>query len=84
MRTVNVKLFAGLQALVGKPAVELALPPGATIGQLRDKMVEEYPVLEAFISTLVCSVNEEMVEPDHVLADGEKVELIPPIAGGGV
>ena len=82
MRTVNVKLFAGLQGLVGKSAVELALPPGATIGQLRDKMVEEYPVLEAFISTLVCSVNEEMVESDHVLADGEKVELIPPIAGG--
>jgi molybdopterin converting factor small subunit len=27
-------------------------------------------------------VNEEMVESDHVLADGEKVELIPPIAGG--
>lgn len=82
MRTVNVKLFAGLQGLVGKRDVDLALPPGATIGLLRDRMVEEYPVLEAFISTLVCSVNEEMVESDHVLADGEKVELIPPIAGG--
>jgi molybdopterin synthase sulfur carrier subunit len=82
MSTVNVKLFAGLQGLVGKPVVELTLPAGATVAQLRDKMVEEYPVLEAFISTLVCSVNEEMVESDHVLADGEKVELIPPIAGG--
>jgi molybdopterin synthase sulfur carrier subunit len=80
--TVSVKLFAGLQGLVGKPVVELALPSGATVGQLRDKIVEEYPVLEAFIGTLVCAVNEEMVPVDHVLADDEKVELIPPIAGG--
>jgi molybdopterin converting factor small subunit len=82
MSTVNVKLFAGLQGLVGKPVVELTLPPGATVGQLRDKMVEEYPVLEAFISTLVCAIDEEMVPVEHVLRENERVELIPPIAGG--
>ena len=80
--TVSVKLYAGLQALVGSKSVELALPPGATVGQLRDKIVEEHPVLQAFIATLVCAIDEEMVDVDHVLRDGEKVELIPPIAGG--
>lgn len=80
--TVSVKLYAGLQALVGSKTVELALPPNATVGQLRDKIVEEYPILQAFIATLVCAIDEEMVDVDHVLRDGEKVELIPPIAGG--
>jgi molybdopterin synthase catalytic subunit len=79
---VSVKLFAGLQGLVGSKSVEIALPPNATVGQLRDRIVQEYPVLEAFIGTLVCAIDEEMVEPDHVLRDGEQVELIPPIAGG--
>ena len=82
MQTVQVKMFAGLQGLVGKPVVELTLPSGATVGQLRDRMVEEYPVLEAFMGTLVCAVGEEMVPVEHVIAEGERIELIPPIAGG--
>lgn len=82
MNTVNVKLFAGLQGLVGRPQVEVLVPEGATVGTLRDRIVEEYPVLEAFMGTLVCAVGEEMVPVEHVLAEGERVELIPPIAGG--
>jgi molybdopterin converting factor small subunit len=82
MGTVNVKLFAGLQGLVGRPAVDVTLPDGATVGRLRDQLVVDYPILEAFMNTLVCAVGEEMVPPEHVLHDGERVELIPPIAGG--
>ena len=40
------------------------------------------PVLDALINTLVIAIDEEMVDVGHVLAEGEKVELIPPIAGG--
>jgi molybdopterin synthase sulfur carrier subunit len=82
MSTYNVKLYAGLQGLVGSKQVEVALPSGATVGQLRDKIVEEYPVLEAMMSTLAVAVDDEMAPPEHVLNDGEKVEIIPPIAGG--
>ena len=82
MPTVSVKLFAGLQGLVGSRAVDIDVPPGATVGVLRDKMVEEYPVLDAFINTLVVAIDEEMVPVEHVLVEGQDVELIPPIAGG--
>lgn len=82
MQTVRVKMFAGLQGLVGAPVVELTLPAGATVGQLRERMVEEYPVLEAFMGTLVVAIGEEMVPVEHVIAEGEPIELIPPIAGG--
>jgi molybdopterin converting factor small subunit len=34
------------------------------------------------MGTLVLAVGEEMVPPEHVLVDGERVELIPPISGG--
>jgi molybdopterin converting factor small subunit len=82
MPAVNVRLYAGLQGLVGRRDVELSLPSGATVEQLRDRIVDEYPVLESLISTLVVAVDDEMVPTDHVIAEGEKVELIPPIAGG--
>ena len=82
MPVVNVTLFAGLQNLVGSRAVAIDVPPGATVGVLRDKIVEEYPVLDAFINTLVIAIDEEMVPVEHILPEGGKVELIPPIAGG--
>ena len=82
VQTMKVKLYAGLQGLVGQRDVDVALPAGATVQQLRDRIVEEYPVLEAFIGTLVVAVDEEMVPVEHVLNEGDKVELIPPIAGG--
>lgn len=80
--TVHVTLFAGLQNLVGSKTVDVAVPHGATVGILRDRIVEEYPVLDAFMGTLVVAVDEEMVPQEHVLDDGARVELIPPIAGG--
>lgn len=82
MATINVKLFAGLQGLVGRPSVDVIVPDGATVGQLRAQIVEDYPVLEALMGTLVCAVGEEMVDVEHVIAAGEQVELIPPISGG--
>ena len=80
--TVRVRMFAGLRHLVGDREIALALPPGATIAVLRDQLVAEYPILEAFIATLVCAVAEEMQPLEHVLHDGDLVEVIPPIAGG--
>jgi molybdopterin converting factor small subunit len=82
MPTYDVKLYAGLQALVGSKTVALELAQGATIETLRNRIVEEYPVLESFMGTLVCAIDEEMVPPEHVLNGGERIELIPPIAGG--
>lgn len=82
MATVNVRFFAGLQNVVGAKTADVSLPDGATVAQLRDRIIAEYPVLEAFMGTLVIAANEEIVPPEHVLRDGEKVELIPPISGG--
>jgi molybdopterin converting factor subunit 1 len=80
--TIRVRLFAGLQGLVGSRDLEIALPAGATVGALRDHLVQEYPVLDAFMNTLVCAVDEEMQPLERVLRDGDLVDVIPPIAGG--
>lgn len=82
MATVNVRLYAGLQDMIGARDVKLQLPDGATIGQLRERLGEEYPVVQAFLPTLVCAVDEEYVPSEHVLRDGDHVALIPPVSGG--
>ncbi|MBF6599394.1 MAG: MoaD/ThiS family protein [Dehalococcoidia bacterium] len=82
MPEIHVRLFAGLHDLVGRRELVLSMPDGATIGQLRDRLGEEYPIVQPLLSTLVCAVDEEYVAPEHVLRDGEDVALIPPISGG--
>lgn len=82
MTTVHVRLFAGLSQLVGERELEMRLPDGATIDQLRDTLGEQYPIVQAFLPTLVCAVGEEYVPGEHILHDGDAVALIPPVSGG--
>ena len=82
MPQVHVRLFAGLHDLVGTRDLVLDLPPGATVGLLRERLGEEYPVVQPFLATLVCAVDEEYVPSGHLLRDGDDVALIPPISGG--
>jgi molybdopterin synthase catalytic subunit len=82
MPTVNVRLFAGLREMIGERDVELALPDGATVGELRTRIGEQFPIVRPFLTTLVCAVDEEYVPSDHVLHEGDQVALIPPVSGG--
>ena len=79
---VHVRLFAGLQDLLGQRDVTLELAEGATVHQLREQLGRQYPVITPFLSTLVCAVDEEYVPSDHALRDGDDVALIPPVSGG--
>lgn len=84
MITVSVRLFAGLHQLIGEREIEMQLPDGATIEQLRTTLGEQYPVVVALLPTLVCAIDEEYVEPSQVLHDGDHVALIPPVSGGAI
>jgi molybdopterin synthase catalytic subunit len=79
---VSVRLFAGLHDLVGHREVELELVDGATVADLRDQLVSQYPAVAPLMSTLVCAVNEEYVPNEHRLSPRDQVALIPPVSGG--
>jgi molybdopterin converting factor small subunit len=60
----------------------MQLPDGATVAVLRDTLGAQHPVVQALLPTLVCAIDEEYVESSQVLADGDRVALIPPVSGG--
>lgn len=80
--TVRVRFFSGIVPLVGEKSIDLTLPDGTTVAGLKQRLVDAYPVLEGFMSTYVIAVEEEMQTPEHVVRDGDVVDLIPPISGG--
>jgi molybdopterin converting factor subunit 1 len=79
---VTVRMFAGLFQLVGQREVSLTIPGGATIIELKDALVAQYPQVRAFMPRVVCAVGEEYVTDSYALHDGDAVALIPPVSGG--
>ena len=79
--TVTVLLFASYADALGKPAVELALPAGATVADVMAGIVR-HPGGDRLPPAPLVAVNERYATPEQVLRPGDEVALIPPVAGG--
>lgn len=80
--TITIKLFAAYQEAYGVPELVLELPAGATVAEVRDRLIQEHPELERWRDLTRFGVNLQFVEPDTVLQSGDEVVLIPPVSGG--
>jgi molybdopterin converting factor subunit 1 len=78
--TVTVLLFASYADAFGRPRVEVPLAANATVGdlitQLRDGHAADLPPRP------LVAVNQEYATYDRVIAAGDEIALIPPVAGG--
>ncbi len=80
--TIVVKLFAVYQEAYGTPELTLELPVGATVADVRDRLLAEHPELSQWRDLTRFGVNLQFVEPDTVLQLGDEVVFIPPVSGG--
>jgi molybdopterin synthase catalytic subunit len=81
---VQVKLlfFASLKDIVGARHLELDVPAGSTVEDLWTTLESRYPRLRAYRSIALTSVNEEYVDRQRTIGDGDEVALFPPVSGG--
>ena len=80
----TVRLFARLAELAGTREAEVELGEGLRASDVYALLCSRYPGLAGFDDSLMYSVNEEYVTPDHPIHDGDDVALIPPVSGGAV
>lgn len=77
---ISVKLYATLRRykpeLPRGAALTLDVPPGTAVGQV----IQRLGIPDAV--PLVAMVNNGVCKTDHILADGDKLNLFPPVAGG--
>jgi molybdopterin synthase catalytic subunit len=78
----NVHLFARARDLVGKDAVRIDLPEGATVGDLRQRLAAAYPALAGLLGRSALALNEEFAEDALTLPRDAEVALLPPVSGG--
>jgi molybdopterin synthase catalytic subunit len=79
---VRVLAFASASDALGTSEKTLELPPGSTVADLRQALLEAAPSLEALWDRLAVALDDEIVSPDAGLRDGCEVALLPPVSGG--
>jgi molybdopterin converting factor subunit 1 len=79
---VTVRLFARAKDLAGCDRLEIDLPAGATVADLRRRLIETRPALEGLLSRCAVAVNAEFAGEGQVLSEGAEAALLPPVSGG--
>jgi molybdopterin synthase catalytic subunit len=79
---MRVLFFARARDLAGVPAIEIALPAGATVGALRRRLAGDFPRLAGLLPECAIAVDEEFAEDDRGLSPEAEVAVLPPVSGG--
>ena len=79
---MKVLLFARARDVAGAEAVEVSLPPGATVADLRQAMALSYPPLAALAARSAIAVNNDYADDATPIPAGAEVALVPPVSGG--
>jgi molybdopterin converting factor subunit 1 len=82
MNRVTVLLFASLREVAGARSVELELPAGATVAELKRRLVAGYPALARWQETVRVAVDREYAGDEDVVPEKAEIALIPPVSGG--
>jgi molybdopterin converting factor subunit 1 len=79
---VTVRLFASHREAAGVSIVSIELPAGARAVDAFAACRQARPGLPAPVAGVAFAVNREFAAPDALLADGDEVAVLPPVAGG--
>ncbi|MEQ8785565.1 MAG: MoaD/ThiS family protein [Pirellulaceae bacterium] len=79
---IEVKLFAGARAAHGADTLQLELPAGATIADLRAAIANDHPQLAPLLTRALFALNTDYATDDTVIPAGAELACIPPVSGG--
>jgi molybdopterin synthase sulfur carrier subunit len=82
MNRYSVLLFARLKDLAGASAIDVELPDGARIADLRRRLGEQQPTLAALLPHCLFAVDGAYADESVVLSYKAEIACIPPVSGG--
>jgi len=82
MQRIKVMFFATLRDHAKTKSIELDIPEGMTVLELKKRIIHEIPDLRDSMDSVVLSVNREFAFDQNPVPDGAEVALFPPVSGG--
>jgi molybdopterin synthase catalytic subunit/molybdopterin converting factor small subunit len=79
---IRVLAFASAGDALGTGEMEVEVPEGSRVADLRGRLVAGFPGLEALWPRLAVAVDGRLVGGETVLREGVEVALLPPVSGG--
>jgi molybdopterin synthase catalytic subunit/molybdopterin converting factor small subunit len=79
---LEVRTYGGLAERAGLSTLNIELPMGSDVGELRRVIATLHPELAPLMPRVAVSVDLELASDATVLSEGLEVALLPPVAGG--
>ena len=79
---VRLLFFATLKDIVGARQLDFELPSGATINDLLTRLESKYPRFKDYRPVLLTAINEDYVEKNARINEGDEIAMFPPVSGG--
>jgi molybdopterin converting factor small subunit len=80
--TVQLTFYGPAAALAGQRTLALEVAAGATVGVLLEALAMQRPALAPLLPRCATALNGSLVPPGSLLADGDRLDLLPPVSGG--
>ena len=77
---MKVLLFARARDLIGADAIDIEA--AATVGELRQRLMQQYPALAGLLEKSAIALNDEFAGDNATIAPDAEVALLPPVSGG--
>ncbi len=78
----KVFFFAKLKEIVGSSEMEIEIPEGSRVQDLKSSLMDQYPPLKDYSNIIIVSINQDFAVDDDVIPDNAEIALFPPVSGG--
>jgi molybdopterin converting factor subunit 1 len=79
---IKIRFFAHTREIAGTEMLEMKFKEGTTGEDLLKILGDKYPKFRELSEYVALAVNEEYVNRDRKLEEGDTISLIPPVSGG--
>ena len=82
MITVKIFLFSTIRARIGKKQLELNLPAGSSVNDLKQVLIDLYPDAAPTVRNMLSSVNQVFSGDETIIPDQAEIAFFPHVSGG--
>lgn len=81
---INVLFFAQLKEMLGRSSIQLEMNTPCDVQDIKQALITQQPQWQEHLDkdTIMCAINQTMVDHTHCVNDGDEVAFFPPVTGG--